>query len=274
MLSAFGPVRDPQGNEGGAFPPDEVVTAFQEELSRRALARGPHPIEGFDAAMLLATFPGLEESDFDGIETGAPPGEGIHSYVAGELRWERASEEPVTSAERSLSHEGYRTLLSNLSRRLGTPVTSEREAIAVIDAIDVGQQWETTVDPATGVSFKYPEALAVTYIEAIDWPPRAQVIEEEFRCIEAGEETDRAGRTEEREVDGRTYCVTTVADATAGSVYEQYAYAFPFGDRTMILTFSARYPQCGNYDEPERVACESEREAFDLDGVADLMARS
>lgn len=137
-LSAFGLMRDPQGDEEGVLSSDEIVTAFQEELSRRALARGPHPIEGFDAAMLLATFLGLDESDFDGVETGAPPGEGMHSYVAGELRWERASDQPVTSAERSLSHEGYRTLLGNLSRRLGMPVTNEREAIAVVDAVDVG----------------------------------------------------------------------------------------------------------------------------------------
>src|SRR5690606_3694063 len=95
-----------------------------------------------------------------------------------------------------------------------------------------------------------------------------------FACTEAGEETARAGRTELTTVGDRTYCVTRVAEGAAGSVYTMYAYALPAGDDVVILTFSMRAPQCGNYDEPNRSECEREREAFSMDQIIDDVART
>ncbi|MDP3958403.1 MAG: hypothetical protein Q8Q36_03005 [bacterium] len=60
--------------------------------------------------------------------------------------------------------------------------------------------------------------------------------------------------------------------AAAGSMYVQYAYAFEKNGETAIFTFSLRFPQCGNYDEPKRSECEGEREAFDIDGIVERMA--
>ena len=140
--------------------------------------------------------------------------------------------------------------------------------------------WKTAT--SNGITFQYPETLLTTYINTQDWPPQIQVLNEPFNCTEVGSETARAGKTEKRLVDDREYCRTSIVEGAAGSIYTQYAYAFPLystgstqADRkTAIFTFTTRATQCGNYDEVERKACEGERETFDLDSVVDRMARS
>ncbi len=132
--------------------------------------------------------------------------------------------------------------------------------------------WKTAT--SNGITFQYPETLLTTYINTQDWPPQVQVLNEPFICTEAGEETARAGQTMKRMVDDRTYCVTKESEGAAGSVYTNYAYAFPSTDKTIIFTFSLRAVQCANYDDPQKTACENERSAFDLDSTVDRMARS
>lgn len=136
------------------------------------------------------------------------------------------------------------------------------------------ENWRTSTDQKSGLSFKYPEQLGTTYISTVDWPPQLQVESKAFTCTEAGTETDRAGKTEKRLVDSRTYCVTTESEGAAGSIYNQYAYVFAHDNQTAIVTFTLRFPQCANYDDPQRTACEQERTTFDLDSVVDKIAQT
>lgn len=132
--------------------------------------------------------------------------------------------------------------------------------------VESTSQWQTATNTEAEVSFRYPETLPTFYIEAVDWPPQVQVLPEMFVCEEAGEVTDRAGKTESRTIDGTSFCVTTITEGAAGSVYDQYAYAYESGGQeTTILTFSTRSSQCGNYDSDQENACELERTAFNLD---------
>lgn len=116
--------------------PNATVIAFQTTLVNRALARGPHPIEGFDAFTLLNRFPGLAESDFNGVVSGAIHTEGMYSYINGTLTWKRVIRRSASSAERSVMHEGYGVLLHNLSMRLGLPVSNVDNVIELIETID------------------------------------------------------------------------------------------------------------------------------------------
>lgn len=135
--------------------------------------------------------------------------------------------------------------------------------------------WKTFTDDALGISFKYPEnPVANKYMEATDWPPHVQVLNEPFTCTEAGSEIDRAGQTLQQTVSGRTYCVTKVTEGAAGSTYTQYAYAFPKDSKTLIFTFTIRYVQCGNYDDPEKTECENLRTTFDINNVVDQIAQT
>ena len=116
---------------------DEIVQYFQTELSERALTRGPHPIEGFEANMLIDIFPGLHAEDFDGVETGIGPGEGRYNYIDGELTWSRYGGGPMTSAAMAVSPVGYAVLLGNLSERLDMPANDRSSVKQIIDVIDI-----------------------------------------------------------------------------------------------------------------------------------------
>ena len=132
--------------------------------------------------------------------------------------------------------------------------------------------WKVSAKEA--FSFRYPEDLSTKYLEAFDWPPKARILNEPFSCLEAGDETARAGRTEKVSIEDRNYCLTKVTGAAAGSTYTQYAYAFPGNNWTVVLTFSLRFSQCANYDEPDKSYCESEKANLDINDIADRMART
>lgn len=114
-----------------------------------------------------------------------------------------------------------------------------------------------------------PLMISSDYVNATDWPPSLSLDDAPYSCTEAGEEIDRAGGTNEVTVNGRSYCRTVVAEGAAGSVYRQYAYVFPHEGQTAILTFSARFPQCANYEEEEADSCEAEQSNFNPDDLAD-----
>jgi tryptophan-rich sensory protein len=130
---------------------------------------------------------------------------------------------------------------------------------------------KTFTDAKRGISFKYPEQLAATYIRLVDWPPQVDVVDEPFVCIAAGTEMARAGRTEEQTINGHTYCVTKESQGAAGSIYTNYAYEVPRSNGMVIFTFSVQAVQCANYDEPKKTECEQERTAFNFDKEVDRM---
>lgn len=125
-----------------------------------------------------------------------------------------------------------------------------------------------TVDPSwltysdDSVSFRYPADLPTTYIHAVAWPPNVSVFDTRMDCVETTLNN------------GNTYCVSTSSEGAAGSVYIEYAYGTWKDGKTVNLTFTFREVQCANYDDPQKTACEEERDAFDVDAFADSIART
>lgn len=110
------------------------------------------------------------------------------------------------------------------------------------------------------------------YVSATDWPPAIEVLtDEEYSCVEAGDEFDRAGATAEKEINGSAYCVTKVTEGAAGSSYTQYAYKREIHGVPAIATFSFRFPQCMNYDEPKQSECKAEQENFSVNEIIDSL---
>jgi hypothetical protein len=70
------------------------------------------------------------------------------------------------------------------------------------------------------------------------------------------------------------YCVTTASEGAAGSTYMNYAYVSAKGNRLIEFSFSLRFVQCGNYDEPTTTACETERTAFNIDSIVDRIVQT
>lgn len=149
--------------------------------------------------------------------------------------------------------------------------------------------WKTATDTESGVSFIYPDPLVVspatnkqtTYIKLVEWPPRFKSEDVAFICNVRNFTEDLPTTIERRTIGEREYCVTEASEGAAGSVYTTYTYAFPLeymlpgsDDRTGSLTFTLQFPQCGNYDDPEKTDCEHERLSFDIDGLVNTMIRS
>ncbi|MFH1286398.1 MAG: hypothetical protein ABII02_01455 [Candidatus Magasanikbacteria bacterium] len=114
--------------------PSDYSGIFRKELTRTGVERVSQPIEGFNALIYLEAFPGFEESDFDGAKTL----EGIYKIEDGELKYERTVGNPVTSAEETISDEGYRTLLQNFSHRAGVEVGTETDISTLLEKLYEG----------------------------------------------------------------------------------------------------------------------------------------
>ncbi len=134
--------------------------------------------------------------------------------------------------------------------------------------------WKTSTDSKNKVSFKYPADLGTKYISIVDWPPKIQIQNEVFLCNEAGQETSVAGQTTDQKINGTEYCITKESEGAAGSMYTNYAYATEINNKEFFFTFSLRFVQCANYDEPQQSACETERAAFNIDQTIDQIVKS
>jgi hypothetical protein len=136
------------------------------------------------------------------------------------------------------------------------------------------KDWQISADIKNSVSFKYPEKLPAEYIRAVDWPPQIQIIDKPYACTEGGSKIAGAKQTINKIINKGSYCITKSNEGAAGSIYTEYYYEFEWGGKTAVLALTIREVQCANYDDPQKTACEKEREAFNLDELADKMARS
>jgi hypothetical protein len=134
--------------------------------------------------------------------------------------------------------------------------------------------WKTATDTEFGITFAYPEDLLTEFIHTESWPPEIEVASGAFSCIEGGGTGAGEPRTVRRMVQDRPYCVTTLTEGAAGSVYSAYTYRSEKEGNVISLTFTLRMPQCANYGDPEKDRCEGERESFDLDGMVDRITQT
>ena len=104
----------PSTSEAPVAGQDEEAAYFADRMVALAIEDVGMAIEGFDDNLLHMAYPGLMASDFDGVETL----EGHYEIKNGESVFVRDQKMPVSSAERTISEGGYKTLLNNLSERL------------------------------------------------------------------------------------------------------------------------------------------------------------
>lgn len=139
---------------------------------------------------------------------------------------------------------------------------------------DITSGWSIYTDEDEGITFKYPEDINASYIHSADWPPLAQVTDGPFTCTEAGDVKTKVGKTIKKTIDGKEYCVTEKNEGVAGSIYTQYTYITSKDGKLVTLTFTMQAVQCGNYDDPDKLACTNERAAFSVDPIVDQMIQT
>jgi len=208
---------------------------FSERLVALGVEDIGQPIEGFDANLLMLAFPGILPSDFDGVQAL----EGSYRYANGSLTFARTHAQPTSSAERTVAAEGYATLHTQLSRRLGIPAQDTGDVDRIIAAVNTSEHLETRID-------RGDSALGVTVV------PR-EVLEDsrcplDTQCIWAGRVRVRAtlesglGTTQQEFTLGET--VTTEAEEVvlievtpepyAGETIEPSGYLFVFEVRKRV----------------------------------------
>lgn len=122
---------------------------------------------------------------------------------------------------------------------------------------------------SSGFSYQYPESLDTVYIAEATWPPLVERVVNEYTC-EADAATDGpASSRNEFAMNGRIYCASVSSEGAAGSTYVSYEYVTDLEDMVVRVSFTLRYPQCANYDQPEQQACTEEEESFRPDALAD-----
>jgi len=127
-----------------------------------------------------------------------------------------------------------------------------------------------------GATFQYPEQLQTKYIFTQEWPPKLQVIDNAvFSCQQGGLGINgRPGMTIQKKINNIVYCIESVSEGAAGTFYTDYTYTFLKADKLVKLNFILAYPQCDNYNDPQKTECEQERQTFDLDVLINRIAES
>ncbi len=69
--------------------------------------------------------------------------------------------------------------------------------------------------------------------------------------------------------------VIVIGGGAAGSIYTQYSYVTATDNNKLLnLSFTLRFVQCANYEDPQKTACEKGRGTFDIDSIIDRIVGS
>jgi len=133
----------------------------------------------------------------------------------------------------------------------------------------------TTITNDQGIKFQYPKELMAKYVSVAEWPPVIKIENGTYSCKTTPQEVSSVSDiTSERMVDNRNYCLNVKHEGVAGSVYSSYTYITTKNGKLVKISFALQYPNCNNYDEEQRKACASEREAFDIDSTVDRIIQT
>lgn len=109
----------------------DVIEVFRFTLEDEVRKKVGMPIEGYEPQMFLQVFPGLVETDFDGVEAS------IGSYIIAEGRLEHEidTSKLIHSAATAISREGYKTLLKNVANRIDVDFNTDGTITDIMGAL-------------------------------------------------------------------------------------------------------------------------------------------
>lgn len=108
-----------------------VIEIFRSTLEGEVQDKIGMPIEGYEPGMYLQVFPGLVETDFNGVEASI----GSYIVVDGQLEHRLDPTELVHSAATAISRQGYTTLLTNITERIAVDFANGGTITDVINAL-------------------------------------------------------------------------------------------------------------------------------------------
>lgn len=111
--------------------PSAVGYVFKTTLKNEVVAKFGMPIEGYEPFMFLETFPGLTETDFEGVEASI----GYYTIEGGRLTHKLDNTKLIHSAAKAITDRGFDTLLANVSVRLRVDLAEDGTLTEVMEAL-------------------------------------------------------------------------------------------------------------------------------------------
>lgn len=134
---------------------------------------------------------------------------------------------------------------------------------------------QTFIDSQQNFQFQYPEKLSTVYITAQTWPPIVTATAGNFSCAKTATNNNPSfPQVVEKNIGGQDFCIKTIAEGAAGSVYTTYDYLVQNDGKVVDVNFTLQAVQCLNYDNPRQAACLAERQAFSPDNLGVQIANS
>ena len=165
--------------------------------------------------------------------------------------------------------EGRIILLTGIGEDEGENV-SQPEVKIMVEEIDNGSEKQPHYDILVDLNTEYigSQDWKVKIVnEEEKYPPKFKITEGQINCQITSSESGLPSRTVKRKIDGRIYCIESLSEGAAGTIYTQYTYSTIKNGSLIMVSCVIRYPQCINYSEPQRTECANERETFDLDKI-------
>lgn len=109
----------------------DVVDVFRFTLEEEVNKKVGVPIEGYEPRMFLKVFPGLVETDFDGVEASI----GHYGIEEGRLVYVSDDTKLMHSAGTAIRRDGYETLLNNVADRIEIDLTADGTITDIMSAL-------------------------------------------------------------------------------------------------------------------------------------------
>ena len=165
--------------------------------------------------------------------------------------------------------EGRIILSTGIGEDEGENVSQPKVKI-IIEEIDNGSEKQLHYDILVDLNTEYigSQDWKVKIVnEEEKYPPKFKITEGQIDCKKTSSESGLLFRTVKRKIDGRIYCIESLSEGAAGTIYTQYTYSTIKSGSLIMVSCVIRYPQCINYSEPYRTECANERERFDLNKI-------
>lgn len=112
----------------------DIIDVFRFTLEEEVVKKQGQPIEGFEPQMFLQAFPGLVETDFEGVQASV----GYYTIRNGRLVHDTSGAELMHSAAGAISRRGMETLLNNVADRSGINLRAGGTITDIVGVITAG----------------------------------------------------------------------------------------------------------------------------------------